>query len=437
VRFARDAALRQDRAPAESGTVLRVNRRPRLLVLNQYYKPGVEATANLLAELCEALAADYDVTVVTGRVRDRDELPAQEMLNGVRVLRIRSTAFDRAQLHLRAINYGTYLGQSLLRALTLRRPDVVLTLTDPPVIGDIGLVVARRFRAPLVVVSEDVFPEIAVELKRLENPLLIGLLRAMVEGYLRRADRIVAIGEAMHARLEAKGVSPERMRVIENWVDTSRITPQPRKNEWSRQQGLDDTFVVMHSGNVGHAQDVETLVRAGTFLRDLDDLRIVVIGAGAMQAAAVALAARLEASNVTFLPYQPREALSNSLSAAHIHYLGLTKGLSGFVVPSRAYGILSAGRPLLVSADEACETGRIVRASDCGVVVPPGRPELVAGAIRDAYEGRLDLEGMGARARAYAELKADRGIAIEHYRDLLGELLSAGNRRPEGAPGQG
>ncbi len=150
------------------------------------------------------------------------------------------------------------------------------------------------------------------------------------------------------------------MRVIENWVDTNRITPQPRANRWARDNGLDGGFVVMHSGNVGHAQDVETLVRAATFLRDLDELRIVVIGVGARHAAAVALAERLEVASVQFLPYQPREVLSESLSSADLHYLGLAKGLSGFVVPSRAYGVLSAGRPLLVSADADCETVRIV-----------------------------------------------------------------------------
>ena len=408
--------------------VCHVNRRPRLLVLNQYYKPGVEATANLLAELCEALAADYDVTVVTGRVRDREELPTKEMLDGVRVLRTRSTSFDRARLHLRALNYATYLADSAFRSLTTKRPDAVLVLTDPPMIGDIGLLVARRFGVPLVVVSEDVFPEIAVELGRLQNPLLVGLLRVMVETYLRRADRIVAIGETMRVRLEAKGAPPGRLRVIENWVDTNRISPQPRVNAWSRENGLAEGFVVMHSGNVGHAQDVATLIRAVSFLRDLSDLRVVVIGSGAMHAEAIALAIRLETANVTFLPYQPRDVLSESLSSAHLHYLGLTKGLSGFVVPSRAYGVLSAGRPLLVSADESCETARIVRQADCGIVVSPGRPELVAGAIRDAYEGHFDLEGMGVRGRAYVEVEADREVAIGHYRDLLSELVGSRSR---------
>jgi len=406
-----------------------VERRPRILVLNQYYRPGLEATANLLAELCEALVRDYDVTVVTGRVKEQEELPTEEWLAGVHVLRARSTTFDRAKLHLRAVNYATYLADTLLRSLTFEPPDVVLTLTDPPMIGDVGLVVARRFGVPLVVVSEDVFPEIAVELKRLENPILVGLLRMMVETYLRRADRIIAIGETMRERLEEKGAPPGRVRVIENWVDTGRITPRPPVNDWAREQELDTCFVVMHSGNVGHAQDVEVLVRAATFVRDLDDVKIVVIGSGARLAAAVELAERLEVDNVRFLPYQPREVLSESLSTGRLHFLGLSKGLSGFVVPSRAYGVLSAGRPLLVSADPECETVRMVETAGCGVVVPPGRPELVAGVIRDAYEGRFDLEEMGRRGRAYVEQEADRDVAIGRYRRVLSELVSSSSER--------
>ncbi|HWH05792.1 MAG TPA: glycosyltransferase family 4 protein [Gaiellaceae bacterium] len=402
---------------------------PHLLVLNQYYRPGVEATGNLLAELCESLVEDYRVTVVTGRVRDHEDLPSDEVVNGVRVLRTRSTVFDRARLHLRAANYATYLADSVVRAFSIERPDLVLTLTDPPMIGDIGLAVARRAGVPLVVVSEDVFPEIAVELKRLENPALVGLLRFLVETYLRRADRIVAIGETMRRRLEEKGAPPERLRVIENWVDTTRITPQPRVNDWSRRHGLDEGFVVMHSGNVGHAQDVATLVRAATFLRDLEDVRIVVIGFGALHAETMELVNRLETTNVSFLGYQPREVLSQSLSAAHLHYLGLTKGLSGFVVPSRTYGILSAGRPVLVSADPECETVRMVQAAGCGIVVPPGRPDRVAGAIRDAYEGEHDLEEMGRRGREYVEREADRSVAIRRYRDVLAELVPASRSR--------
>jgi colanic acid biosynthesis glycosyl transferase WcaI len=403
--------------------VPRDRRRAHILVLNQYYRPGVEATANLLADLCEALAEDYHVTVVTGRVHDREDLPNEEVMNGVRVLRIRSAAYDRTKLHLRAANYTTYLGGSLLRALSQPKPDLVLCMTDPPIVGDLGLLVARAKSAPLLVISEDVFPEIATELGRLTNPVLVRLLARLVSFYLRRADAVVAIGDRMRERLLAKGARPERVSVIPNWVDTHEITPQPRDNEWSRDKGLHDRFVVMHSGNVGHAQNLDALVVATTHLRELEALSVPVIGFGARHLEIRALVARLDADKVLFFEYQPREVLSQSLSAAHVHYVGLAKGLSGYVVPSRVYGILSAGRPVIVAADADSETSRLVSEVGCGIVVPPDRPDLVAKAIQDAHDGVLDLQAMGQRGREYVVAHADRSVALVRYRQLVAGLL--------------
>jgi len=403
-------------------------RRPRILVLNQYYWPGVEATAQLLAQLCEDLARDYDVTVVTGQLRGH-ELPLDEMRNGVRVVRVRSTTYDRAQLHLRAANYVSYLGDTALTALRGERPDLVLCMTDPPIIGDVALVVARRFGVPLLVISQDVFPEIAERVKRLEQPILLGALRRLVALYLKRADRVVAIGETMKERLEHKGAPAERVAVIPNWVDTRDLTPRPRRNDWSAAHGLDDAFVVMHSGNIGHAQDLDTLVRAATFLRDLEPLRIVVIGFGARHGEVTRLAQRLEVTGkVAFLDYQPREVLPFSLASGDLHYVGLARGLSGFVVPSRLYGILAAARPVLVSADADSETARLVEEVGCGFVLPPGRPELVAGVIRDLEEGRLSLEGMGERGREWVEREADREVAFGRYRSLVADVVASSSR---------
>jgi colanic acid biosynthesis glycosyl transferase WcaI len=403
--------------------------RARILVLNQYYWPGVEATAQLLAQLCEALARDYDVTVVTGHLHGHD-LPAEETRNGVRIVRVRSTAYERSRLHLRAANYASYLGDSVLTALRGERPALVLCMTDPPVVGDIGLVVARRFGAPLLVISQDVFPEIAERVKRLEQPVVLGALRRLVALYLKRADRVVAIGETMKLRLEQKGAAAERVVVISNWVDTSELTPGPRSNAWSAVHGLDDVFVVMHSGNIGHAQDLDTLVRAATFLRDLTSVRIVVIGFGARHGEMTRLAQRLEVTGtVQFLGYQPREMLPLSLATGDLHYVGLARGLAGYVVPSRVYGILAVGRPVLVSADRESETVKLVDEAGCGVVVPPGRPELVAGVIRDVVEGRLSIDGMGERGRAWVEREADRAVAFDRYRRVVGELVSSSSSR--------
>jgi len=399
-------------------------RKPRLLVLNQYYWPGVEATAQLLTELCEALAEDLDVTVVTGQLHGQEEQPHRSVRNGVEIVRVPSTSFERSKLFARASNYATYLTSALVRGLRGRRPDVVLCMTDPPIVANIALLVARRFRVPVVVISQDVFPEIAVQLKRLENPVVMSLLRGLVGLYLRRADRIVAIGDTMRRRLEEKGAPAERMLVIPNWIDTTRLGPLDKSNHWSRSWGVDEKFVVMHSGNVGHAQDLDSLIRAGTFLRDLDDLLIMIIGMGARHAELVALAELHEVDQVQFLYYQSRAVLPQSLSAADVHVVGLAAGLAGYVVPSRLYGILAVGRPVIVAADPESETAQLVTEVGCGIVVPPGRPELLARAIRDAHDGRYDLEAMGARGREWVEREADRSVAVRRYRDLLLELAS-------------
>ena len=397
-------------------------RKPRLLVFNQYYWPGIEATAQLLTDLCEALADEAEIKVVTGVLHGHEQQPRHVVHNGVEIVRVPSTSYERSQILARAANYATYLGNALLHGLRGPRPDIVLCMTDPPVVADVALLVARRYRTPLVVISQDVFPEIAVQLKRLENPALMGLLRALVAVYLRRADRIVAIGETMRRRLEAKGARPDRLHVIPNWVDTERLRPLGKDTQWAREWKFDRRFVVMHSGNVGHAQDLDSLVRAGTFLRDLDDLVIAIIGTGARRAELVALAERLDVRQLLFLYYQNRFVLPQSLSAADVHVVGLARGLAGYVVPSRLYGILAVGRPVIAAADPESETAHVVESVGCGIVVPPGRPELLARAIRDAHDGVHDLEAMGARGRAWVEREADRSVAVRRYRDLLMDL---------------
>jgi colanic acid biosynthesis glycosyl transferase WcaI len=398
-----------------------VTRRPRLLVLNQYYAPGVEATGQLLAQLCSDLTADFDVTVVTASSAD---VPAgRENRDGVYLIRVRSTSFERRRLFLRALNYATFLLQALRVGLAEERPDVVLAMTDPPVIGNLASIVARRFRAPLVVVSQDVFPETAVRLGRIRSRAVVGALRLLVNAYLRRADRIVAIGETMRARLIAKGARPERVTVIPNWVDTTALAPAPRDNAWARANGFAHKFVVMHSGNVGHAQDLDSLIRAATFLDDVDGLAVAIIGGGARRAELVALAREMNADRVRFLPYQPRETLAESLSAADVHVVGLARGLAGYVVPSRLYGVLAVARPVICAMDAESETAQLVERVGCGIVVEPGRPVQLADAIRRAHFGELDLEELGRRGREYVTREADRRVAVRRYRALLDELL--------------
>jgi glycosyltransferase involved in cell wall biosynthesis len=333
------------------------------------------------------------------------------MRHGVKIVRVPSTAFDRARMTLRAANYLTYLAPAAVRGLAARRPDLVLANTDPPFVGLAGLLVARRFGVPFVAVVKDLFPETAVELGRLRSPLAVGAMRRAIDLYLRHADRAVAIGETMRRRLVDRGVDPGRIAVIPDWVDTEAIHPVEQER---------DGFVVMHSGNLGHAQDLDSLIEAAARLPEIE---FTIVGSGARRAELERSAAGL--SNVVFHPYRPREQLSESLSSASLHFVGLAGGLSGYVVPSRLYGVLAAGRPALVAADEESETAQLVRRVGCGLVVPPARPDEVADAIRAAHDGKYDLRAMGDRGRRYVVEHADRSAGVERYAELVDELIGA------------
>lgn len=392
-------------------------------MLNQYYAPRVEATAYLLAELCEGLAEDWDVTVVTGGAPG--EVAGGGERSGVRVVRLPAPALGKRGLLRRAVDYGGYAALTVPVAASRARPDVVLAMTDPPFVGAVARLVARRFGAPLVVVCQDVFPETAIAVGALRRPLAVRTLRALVEPPLRAAARVVALGETMRARLEQKGVARDRIRVIPNWTDTERIRPGRQDNEWSRAEGLADRFVVMHAGNLGFAQDLDTLLRAAALLADVGELVVAIAGSGSREEELRALARRVGAERVRFLGHQPREAMPAVLASGTVHAVGLARGLAGYVVPSRLYGVLAAGRPVVAHADPDSETAHVVRDGVGGTAVPPGDPQALAAAIRAAHRepGRLAEEGR--RARAYAELYADRRVALGAYRVLLDELRDA------------
>jgi putative colanic acid biosynthesis glycosyltransferase WcaI len=406
----------------------------KVVFFNRSYYPDFGATGQLLTELCEDLVAryGYDVTVVAGLPLAAEAplapLPwyapvRREERNGVRILRAWGTALPNRKLAGRITNYLSYFSSASIAALRIGRPDIIVALTDPPIVALTAIAASRATRSRFVFLCQDVFPEVARLLEHVQGGAVEKLLARIGRFTVGRADAIVALGDTMKRRLiETKNAAPAKIRVIHNWADADAIAPGSKENAFAREHGLTDKFVVMHSGNVGHAQDLDSLVRAATFLRDLDDLAILIIGTGARHAELVALAELLEVDQVRFLYYQARDVLAESLSAADVHVVGLAPGLAGYVVPSRLYGILAVARPVIVAADAESETAQVVQRVGCGIVVPPGHPELLARAIRDAHDGKHDLAEMGRRGREWVEREADRSVAVRRYRELLGEL---------------
>jgi len=403
----------------------------RILVLNQYFHPDQASTGQVLTELCEDLAEHHDVTVVAGRPSydpvgrgPTRGFVSEDHHGPVRVLRTWSTTFPRRSMAGRLWNYATYLASCLAGALRAERPDVILTMTDPPLVAAAAMALSEARSIPFVYVSQDVFPDVGVVLGRMRSRALVRGLAALNRALRTRASAVVAIGRDMERRLAALGVPPAKIRVIPNWADGSLIRPLDGASRLRLEQGWQDRFVVMHSGNVGLSQELGVLLEAADRLRGHEDVAFAIVGNGAAKVGLQREAARRRLGNVRFLPYRPKEELSDSLGAADVHVVSLRRGLAGCIVPSKVYGIMAAGRPFIGAVEESSEVAMIIREHECGARIDPNDPDALARAILKMRETPRDA--MGKRGRLAFERLFDRPIATEAYRELLEEVASRG-----------
>ncbi len=408
----------------------------RLLILNQYFHPDVAATGQLLTELCQDLAQRHQVTVITGfptyhplEQRPR-RLWMREHYHGVNVLRVYTWRGSRTRGISRLAIYVTFLVSAFWAGLLVRRPDVVMTWTDPPVIPILGGILSWLRRRPLVVVLQDVYPEVAVRVGALRNPWIIRGVQGLLRLSLRRAQYVVTIGEGMKRRVLEKGIPAEKIVVIPNWADGRAIVPCPKDNPFSRAQGLDRAFVILHAGNIGLVQDFETLLRCAEKLREHQAMRFVFIGDGASKNRLREIVAERRLENVLFLPYQPKEHLRYSLSCGDVAVILVKSGMEGYVEPSKVYAIMASGRPFVAAIGSESEVARIARAHECGRVVPPGDAERLAEALLSLYASTEERARLGRNGRAALLQFYDRSIAVRKYEALLDMLCSRRSSSP-------
>jgi glycosyltransferase involved in cell wall biosynthesis len=385
----------------------------RVCFFNRSYWPDTGATGQLLTELCEDLSQVHglQVTVVTGFPATAPEegiaggparrLRAREHRNGVEIRRTWGTTWSPRRFFGRTINYLTYFVSATSMGLRLPRQDVTVALTDPPIIGLSAL--AARPRHGFVFFCQDIFPEVARLLTDFQSPLVDRFLDRVNRRLVKRAERTLAIGETMARRLiEGKGADPARVEVIHNWADTAAIVPSDKSNPFSQAHGLADRFVVLHAGNIGHGQNLDVVIDAAEMVANRPDIVMLFIGDGTRRLLLQEAVRARRLPNVRFLPFQPRAEMRWTYASSDVCLVSLSPGLAGYIVPSKLYPILAAGRPYIAAVDSASEVATITEQHRCGVVVPPGDAAGMAHRLLELADDADARARMGARAREAA-----------------------------------
>ena len=392
----------------------------RVLLLNEYYPPDTSATAKMAALVAEHLAQRHEVTVLAGRPSyDPTEYYSfaflrRDVTNGVMVERVGSTDYPRHKMKRRIANYLSYLALAVPRAVALR-PDVILAMTDPPIAGIAGAFVSRVSGRPFVYNIRDLYPDMAVGGDVVRPSKWVQRWEKVHRSALRRAKRVIVLGDDMRNRVLAKGIAPDRVAIVRDGTTSFPESMPDPSDPVVQELRCGFPFVVMHAGNLGFYGAWNTLIEAAKLLAN-ENIGMVFVGDGANHAAIEASAQGLP--NVRFLPFRPVEQIPHVMMAGDVHVVTVKRGLEGVVVPSKLYSILAAGRPVLTVAPAECDASRIAIESGCGMAADPDDPAVVARAIRELRDCPARLAKMASGARDVAS-----GYARDRELDRLTTIV--------------
>jgi colanic acid biosynthesis glycosyl transferase WcaI len=400
----------------------------KILLLNLYYPPDTSATAKMAQTVVEALSSKHEVTVLCGRPsyepteRRAWRLFRTERVGRVRVIRTGSTDFPRKDMKKRVLNYLSYAVFAVPRALFVEC-DVVLAMTDPPFEGIVGAFIAMLKDRPYVYNIRDMYPDMAVGGAIVEPGLLARVWERMHRWALRRAKRVIVLGEDMRARIIGKGVDGSRVVVVRDGAEIpspGATLPVPDADVVRAIRG-NSSFVLLHAGNLGFYGAWNTLITAARKLAS-EGVGLVFVGDGAQRAEMEAAAAG--AGNIRFLDFFPASKIPSVLAAADAHIITVKRGLEGVVVPSKMYGILAAGKPIVAVAPSETDAVSIGVRREFAVSADPDNPAELVSVIHQLIGDIQRLHAMGQAARAAAP-DYDRVEELQKFTEVF-EQFAAG-----------
>ncbi len=401
----------------------------RLLFVNQYYWPDHASTAQHLTDLAEHLAQQgHEVHVLCSRGGYKPgsvRPPASETNNGVQIHRVEATSFGRKSTLHRMVDYLSFYLRAFLAALFLPRPDVVVTLTTPPIIGLVGTILRRLKGSKHVYWSMDLHPDASLALGRMNpaNPV-VRTLSWISDAVYRQSDKVVVLGPYMADRIAAKRVPRANLITIPVWSRRDEIFPIPRVGHPLRAAlGLADKFVVMYSGNLGLAHSFGEVIEAARRLRDRAEVIFLFVGGGPRLAEVRDAKATEQLHNIRLLDYFPRDQLHESLSVADVHLISMRAEMTGIVVPGKLYGAMASARPTIFIGPKHSESATTIRQARCGFQVALGDPAgLVAAIERLASDPALGAD-LGRRGRAAFLAHHEKDGCCVQWASMISDLL--------------
>lgn len=414
----------------------------RLLIYAHYYVPDVASTGQILKELAEGMLDTFQITVIcvvpsySGVIEEKYKKKKyyKEIINGVRVFRIRVPEFDKSNKISRIRNILGYFFGAMAITPKTGRQDYVFSISQPPILGGLLGIWGKWVKhARFIYNIQDFNPEQVMAVNYSKNPLILRLMMILDKFSCRQSNLVITVGrdlvETMKKRFHGRRV-PKTI-FINNWIDEKEIYPLPYEHEkvmeFRRKYGLEDKFVIMYSGNIGLYYDLERLIKVierfkpGTKAATGQEVVFAFVGAGSVLDQLESYVKEHEMRNVSFIPYQDKEDLIYSLNAGDVHWCVNAKGIKGVSCPSKYYGIAAAGKPVLGVLETDSEVRLLIEETKCGFCAEPGDYKQIEEDIQwfIDHAGSQEITVMGQNGREYLMKNLTRDISVEKYKKAI------------------
>ena len=411
----------------------------RVCIVNEFFYPdNAGGTGTVLSDLVRSLRelyTDVEIDVVTSKNLYRQAtaaLPAFEDWNGVRIHRLATPRPNGLPTPLRLGANLLFCAGALLKLLTLRRYDVVLLATAPPMTAISGQVLKQLKGTPYVYIVYDLEPDRSVAMKVLpQKHPVAALFHHGQKRWLKSASKVVVLGHYMGKHLhKTYGLPMQNIEVIPIGSNPKEIVPGPKDTRFRAQNGLAG-FVVLYSGNFGRYHNFDTLLDAALSLRETrPDIQFVLVGDGAQKAHITRRVTDEAISNVRLFDFVAKEDYADLLASADISLVTLEPGMEGLCVPSKFYSILASGRPVLATVPPQSEVARVIDEAQAGVHMALSETDRLASTLTELADNAAKTEQMGRNARTVLEEKYSMTRIAHQYYAVLQSVASGQRLAP-------
>ena len=403
----------------------------KILLINQAFvspdEPGhtrhFEMGQYLRASGHELVIVASDLNYQTGqRTVQRKGLFAQQIIDGVRILR----AYIYPALHRsyfwRVVSFLSFMFSSVWTALSVKDVDLVMGTTPPIFQAVSAWVVALIRRKPFLLEVRDLWPEFGVSMGVLKNPIVIALARWLENFLYARATHILVNSPAYKEYMLGKGVPENKVTYIPYGTDIDMFNPDVDGSFIRKKMGLEDKFVVLYAGALGQANDIDTILRAAERLNNEDKIRIVLFGDGKERTRLESESARMKLTNLIFAGVCPKKEMPLVISSADV-CLAILQDVPMFrtTYPNKVFDYMASARGTVLVIDGVIRD--VIESSDGGVFVQPGNDERLAKTILELSKDSQRVKQMGLNARAYLVRHLDRRDKLNETLKLLENLV--------------